>query len=152
TRPPAPLVGPQGVLMPDKRHVSETLTQSPRTISTQLGQTVSVSCTASRGVGSDLSCSRASDTPSHYSSSGSQPDFTLTISGLKPNFASYLHGKCSNVEYYSQRNISMETKRQRSSFRLNEVRFVEMQARLEHFHVIKSVCVSDGVLWCSELH
>uniref|UniRef100_A0A3B4AQY4 Uncharacterized protein n=1 Tax=Periophthalmus magnuspinnatus TaxID=409849 RepID=A0A3B4AQY4_9GOBI len=36
-----------------------------------------------RGVGSDLSCSRASDTPSHYSSSGSQPDFTLTISGVE---------------------------------------------------------------------
>ncbi|KAJ0008622.1 hypothetical protein NQD34_016037, partial [Periophthalmus magnuspinnatus] len=32
-----------------------SVTQSPRTISTQLGQTVSVSCTASRGVGSDLS-------------------------------------------------------------------------------------------------
>uniref|UniRef100_A0A3B4AS57 Ig-like domain-containing protein n=1 Tax=Periophthalmus magnuspinnatus TaxID=409849 RepID=A0A3B4AS57_9GOBI len=60
-----------------------SVTQSPRTISTQLGQTVSVSCTASRGVGSDLSCSRASDTPSHYSSSGSQPDFTLTISGVE---------------------------------------------------------------------
>uniref|UniRef100_A0A3B4ASH9 Ig-like domain-containing protein n=1 Tax=Periophthalmus magnuspinnatus TaxID=409849 RepID=A0A3B4ASH9_9GOBI len=64
------------------KHLQQ-LTQSPRTISTQLGQTVSVSCTASRGVGSDLSCSRASDTPSHYSSSGSQPDFTLTISGVE---------------------------------------------------------------------
>uniref|UniRef100_A0A3B4AQQ7 Immunoglobulin V-set domain-containing protein n=1 Tax=Periophthalmus magnuspinnatus TaxID=409849 RepID=A0A3B4AQQ7_9GOBI len=94
TRPPAPLVGPQGVLMPDKRHVSETCLRSPTTSRDlrYLGQIFSTpgalpprsspttSVTSARVMDD---CSRASDTPSHYSSSGSQPDFTLTISGVE---------------------------------------------------------------------
>uniref|UniRef100_A0A7N8X3Z4 Ig-like domain-containing protein n=1 Tax=Mastacembelus armatus TaxID=205130 RepID=A0A7N8X3Z4_9TELE len=79
---------------------SPSVTQSPVVKSVRLGETVSLSCTASTGVDDDLSwylqkpgqppkllfykiSTRESDTPSHFSSSGSEPEFTLTIRGVK---------------------------------------------------------------------
>uniref|UniRef100_A0A8C6V2L5 Ig-like domain-containing protein n=1 Tax=Neogobius melanostomus TaxID=47308 RepID=A0A8C6V2L5_9GOBI len=78
---------------------SQAITQSPRTLPARLTETVTLSCKTGSGVGSDLSwylqkpgqppkllfysiSTRASGTPSHYSSSGSEPDYSLTINGV----------------------------------------------------------------------
>uniref|UniRef100_A0A665VMU8 Ig-like domain-containing protein n=1 Tax=Echeneis naucrates TaxID=173247 RepID=A0A665VMU8_ECHNA len=76
---------------------SSSVTQSPATKAVALGESVSLTCTASTGVDDDLSWyllrsgqspkllfykinKPGSNTPSHFSSSGSEPRFTLTIS------------------------------------------------------------------------
>ena len=77
-----------------------SVTQSPLLKSVRVGDTVSLRCTASKGVDDDLSwylqkpgqppkllfyqiSERESDTPAHFSSTGSEPEFTLTISGFQ---------------------------------------------------------------------
>ena len=79
------------------------MTQSPESKSAALGDTVSLSCTASSGVDDDLSwylqkpgqppkllfyqISTRENAPSHFSSSGSEPEFTLNIRGMKADDA-----------------------------------------------------------------
>ncbi|XP_047201600.1 uncharacterized protein LOC124855642 [Girardinichthys multiradiatus] len=78
---------------------SPFVTQSPAVMSPVLGSTISLSCTASRGVDNDLSwylqkpgqppkllfyqINSRQSAPSHFSSSGSEPQFTLTITGVQ---------------------------------------------------------------------
>uniref|UniRef100_A0A096M9V6 Ig-like domain-containing protein n=1 Tax=Poecilia formosa TaxID=48698 RepID=A0A096M9V6_POEFO len=81
-----------------------SVTQSPAVKSAALGETVSLSCSASAGVDEDLSwyqqkhgqppkllfykiSNPQSDTPSHFTSSGSEPQFTLTINGVQADDA-----------------------------------------------------------------
>jgi len=96
------------------------VTQSPESKSASLGDTVSLSCTASSGVDDDLSwylqkpgqpptllfykISTRENAPSHFSSSGSEPEFTLKISGMKADDAGvyYCMGAYSGSQPFTQ--------------------------------------------------
>uniref|UniRef100_A0A8C9UWB6 Ig-like domain-containing protein n=1 Tax=Spermophilus dauricus TaxID=99837 RepID=A0A8C9UWB6_SPEDA len=84
-----------------------TMTQSPSSLSKSQGETVTIRCQASQGIGNELSWYQQkpgeapkllvyytnrlqSGVPSRFSGSGSRTDYSLTISSLEPeDFATY---------------------------------------------------------------
>uniref|UniRef100_A0A3P9Q1B1 Ig-like domain-containing protein n=1 Tax=Poecilia reticulata TaxID=8081 RepID=A0A3P9Q1B1_POERE len=94
-----------------------SVTQSPAVKSAALGETLRVDgdlswCLQKPGQPPKLLfykiASHQSDTPSHFSSSGSEPQFTLTISGVQADDAGDYY--CMGVKYETHKQFEREIK------------------------------------------